>query len=64
MTKDHELTPDQLEAVSGGLIAGLMAIAFATGFGVSMGALGTDSTPTNITNMVMAIMNGQGGFKG
>jgi hypothetical protein len=57
MTKDHELTPEQLETVSGGMVAGLMAIAFAMGFGVSMGALGEDHTPTNISNGIMNLLN-------
>jgi len=62
MTIDHstetcELTVDQLEAVSGGMVGGLMAIAFATGFGCAMGALGEDHTPTNISNGILNLLN-------
>jgi hypothetical protein len=56
-TADRELTPDQLEAVSGGLVGGLMAIAFATGFGCAVGGLGEDHTPTNISNGILNLLN-------
>jgi flagellar biogenesis protein FliO len=58
MTTDHstecELTPDELEAVSGGMLG---AIAFAVGMAWSMVALGQDTTPTNITNGINTLLN-------
>ena len=57
MITDHstecELTPDELEAVSGGMLA----LAFAAGFARAMAGLGKDSTPTNINNAVMNLIN-------
>jgi len=59
MTTDHstgtcELTLDELEAVSGGVLG---AIAFAVGLAWSMVALGQDTTPTHISNGVMNLLN-------
>jgi len=57
MIRDHstesELTPDELEAVSGGLLA----LAFAAGFAGAMAGLGKDSTPSNVNNAVMTLIN-------
>jgi hypothetical protein len=53
MTTDHELTPEQLEAVSGGLI-GLGIAAFYAALGLFVGE---DHTPTNISNGVMTLLN-------
>jgi lactobin A/cerein 7B family class IIb bacteriocin len=57
MITDHsterELTPNELEAISGGLLA----LAFAAGFAGAMAGLGKDSTPTNVNNAIMTLIN-------
>ena len=60
MANDHELTPEQLETVSGGCLAipALIAL-FDLGLAIGVGGL----SPTSVTDGMKAILNGEVGLK-